>query len=155
MRLYLDTSIIGALLDTEMPQRIEKTRILLDSIVQGKHTGVISNIVLEEIERGPKELKERLLTKIRNIPFQIISENETSADLLEIYEKEEFIRRGARLDLRHLAVATVHGVDAVVSWNFRDIVNIRTRRAVHSINLRFGFPLIEIVSPEEVIGDEE
>jgi predicted nucleic acid-binding protein len=69
MRLYLDTSIIGALLDTEMPQRIEKTRILLDSIVQGKHAGVISNIVLEEIERGPKELKEKLLTKIRNIPF--------------------------------------------------------------------------------------
>ena len=46
------------------------------------------------------------------------------------------------------------GVDAVVSWNFRDMVNIRTRRAVHSVNLRLGFPLIEIVSPEEVIGDE-
>jgi hypothetical protein len=46
-------------------------------------------------------------------------------------------------------------VDAVVSWNFRDIVNIRTRRSVHATNLRFGFPLIEIVSPEEVIGYEE
>ena len=47
------------------------------------------------------------------------------------------------------------GVDAVVSWNFRDIVNIRTRRAVHSVNLRLGYPLIEIVSPEEVVEYEK
>ena len=155
MKLYLDTSVIGALFDTEIPQRIEITRLLFDSIIEGKHTGVISNIVLEEIERSPEELRERIFTKIRNVPFLIITENEISVDLLEIYEKEGFIRERARLDLRHLAVATVNGVDAVVSWNFRDIVNIKTRRAVHSVNLRLGFPLIEIVSPEEVIEYEE
>ncbi len=155
MRLYLDTSVIGALFDSEMPQRIEITRALLRSIIKGKHTGIISNIVLEEIERSPEEFKEKIIAEMRKIPLQIISEDEASADLLEYYEKEGFIRRGARLDLRHLAVATVNGVDAVVSWNFRDIVNIRTRRSVHSTNLRLGFPLIEIVSPEEVIGYEE
>jgi predicted nucleic acid-binding protein len=155
MRLYLDTSVIGALFDSEMPQRIEITRALLRSIIKGKHTGIISNIVLEEIERSPEEFKEKIIAEMRKIPLQIISEDEASADLLEFYEKEGFIRRGARLDLRHLAVATVNGVDAVVSWNFRDIVNIRTRRSVHSTNLRLGFPLIEIVSPEEVIGYEE
>jgi len=155
MRLYLDTSVVGALFDTEMPQRVEVTRGLLGSIIDGTHTGVISNIVLEEIERGPEELRESLLDEIRKVPFEVISEDEASADLLDIYEKEGFIRKGARLDLRHLAVATISGVDAVVSWNFRDIVNIRTRRAVHSVNLRLGFPLIEIVSPEEVIEYEE
>jgi predicted nucleic acid-binding protein len=151
MRLYLDTSVIGALFDTELPQRIKSTQILIESIIQGPHTGVISNIVLEEIERCPEELKGKLVSEIRNVPFQIITEDETSAELLELYEKEGFVRKEARLDLRHLAVATVHGVDAVVSWNFRDIVNIKTRRAVHSVNLRLGFPLIEIVSPEEVV----
>ena len=155
MKLYLDTSVIGALFDSEIPQRIEITRALLRSIIKGKHTGIISNIVLEEIERSPEEFKEKIIAEMRKIPLQIISEDEASADLLEIYEKEGFIRRGARLDLRHLAVATVNGVDAVVSWNFRDIVNIRTRRSVHSTNLRLGFTLIEIVSPEEVIGYEE
>lgn len=155
MRLYLDTSVIGALLDTEMPQRIDATRVMLNSIVEGKHIGVISNIVLEGIERGPEEIREKLMAKISTIPFQIISEDTSSADILSIYEKEGFVRKGARLDLRHLAIATVSGVDVVVSWNFRDMVNIRTRRAVHSINLLFGYPLIEIVSPEEVIEYEE
>jgi len=155
MRFYLDTSVIGALFDVEMPERIRITRELLDLIVQGKHVGVISNIVLEEIDQSPKELKKRLINEIGKVPFQIIAEDENSADLLEIYEQEDFIRKGARLDLRHLSVATAFGVDAVVSWNFRDIVNIRTRRAVHSVNLRLGYPLIEIVSPEEVIEYEE
>jgi len=155
MRLYLDTSVIGALFDEEMPERIKITRALLDSIIEGKHAGVISNIVLEEIDRCPEELKKKLVTKIQTVPVLVISEDDNSAELLEIYEKEDFIRKGARLDLRHLAVATVGGMDAVVSWNFRDIVNIRTRRAVHAINLRLGYPLIEIVSPEEVIVYEE
>jgi predicted nucleic acid-binding protein len=155
MRLYLDTSVIGALFDSEMPQRVEITRALLRTLVKGKHSGIISNVVLEEIERSPEEFKEKIIAEMSKIPLQVISENEASADLLESYEKEGFIRRGARLDLRHLAVATVSAVDAVVSWNFRDIVNIRTRRSVHSTNLRLGFPLIEIVSPEEVVGYEE
>lgn len=155
MRLYLDTSVIGALFDEEIPQRVRITRDLLDLIVGGRHTGVISNIVLEEIDRSPEELKERLIKEIQKVPFQVIAEDENSADLLEIYEQEGFIRKGARLDLRHLSIATANGVDAVVSWNFRDIVNIRTRRAVHSVNLRLGFPLIEIVSPEEVVEYEE
>jgi predicted nucleic acid-binding protein len=155
MRLYLDTSIFGALFDTELPRRVEITRPLLDSIIKGKSTGVISNVVLEETERAPGELKEKILEEIRKVPLEIISEDDASADLLQIYEKEGFVRKAARLDLRHLAVAVISGADAVVSWNFRDIVNLRTRRAVHSINLRLGLPLIEIVSPEEVIEYEE
>lgn len=155
MRLYLDTSIFGALFDTELPRRVEITRPLLDSIIKGKSGGVISNVVLEEIERAPGELKEKILEEIRKVPLEIISEDDASADLLQIYEKEGFVRKAARLDLRHLAVAVINGADAVVSWNFRDIVNVRTRRAVHSINLRLGLPLIEIVSPEEVIEYEE
>jgi hypothetical protein len=142
MRLYLDTSVIGAMWDEEMPEKIRITRALLNSIVEGKHTGIISNIVLEEIDRCPDKLREKLVGEIQKIPVLVISEDENSVELLETYEKEDFIRKGARLDLRHLAVATVGGVDAVVSWNFRDIVNIRTRRAVHAINLRLGYPLI-------------
>ena len=146
MKLYLDTSVVGAVLDKELPHRVYITKMLLDSIKDGKYTGIISNVVLEEIERSPSEIRDRLLIEMRDVPFQIISEDDASADLVQTYEKEEFIRKGARLDLRHIAVATVNNIDAIVSWNFRDMVNIRTRRVVHGINLQLGLPLIEIVS---------
>ncbi|GAJ22497.1 unnamed protein product, partial [marine sediment metagenome] len=60
-------------------------------------------------------------------------EGEASADLLEIYEKGSFIRRTARLDLRHLAVSVINGADAVVSWNFRDIVTIGCIKAEYLV----------------------
>jgi len=88
MRLYFDTSVIGALFDTEMPQRMKITRVLLNSVVEDKHIGVISNILLEEVERSPEEVREKLLTEMRKIPFQVISEDETSTGLLEIYEQD-------------------------------------------------------------------
>ena len=66
MRFYLDTSVIGALFDLEMPQRIDITRALLDSIVGGTHTGVISNVVLEETERGPEGLRNKPLRNESN-----------------------------------------------------------------------------------------
>jgi len=84
MRLYLDTSVFGALLDREMPQRVEITRDLLGLIIDGSHTGIISNIVLEEIERAPEEIRERLLAEISHVPFQIILEDEASANLFKI-----------------------------------------------------------------------
>jgi len=89
MRLYLDTSVIGALFDEEMPERINLTRALLDSINDGKHAGIISNIILEEIDRCPEELKKKLVTEIQSVPVLVISEDDNSAELLGIYEKED------------------------------------------------------------------
>jgi predicted nucleic acid-binding protein len=151
MELYLDTSVIGALFDSENPIRIEITKRLLHSILSGLHIGFISNIVNEEIDKAPFELRVKLLKIIKRFSLDLITEDDESANLVDKYVNARIMRKGALLDLRHLALATVHGVDALVSWNYHDIVNIRTRREVHSINLRLGYPLIEIVSPEEVV----
>jgi len=55
-----------------------------------------------------------------------------------------------RNDARHIALATVADLDAVVSWNFRDMVNLKKKNIVHSVNARFGYRLIDIISPLEV-----
>ena len=40
------------------------TRLLLDSIIKGKNTGMISNVVPEEIQRAPGDLKEKILEEV-------------------------------------------------------------------------------------------
>lgn len=57
-------------------------------------------------------------------------------------------------DARHVAIATVNDIRAVVSWNFRHMVNIERKRKINSVNLREGLPLLDLVSPWE-ISDEE
>ena len=55
----------------------------------------------------------------------------------------------------HIALATVVDADVLVSWNFRHIVNLARIRGYNSVNLRQGYPVLEIRSPLEVFIDEE
>ena len=55
------------------------------------------------------------------------------------------------MDAEHIAIATLNRVDVVVSWNFRHIVNLQRIRGFNSVNLKRGYPLLEIRSPWEVI----
>ena len=62
--------------------------------------------------------------------------------------------RRMRVDAQHIAIATVGRVDVLVSWNFRHIVNLVRIHGYNSVNLRKGYPMIEIRTPREVLSDE-
>ena len=57
-------------------------------------------------------------------------------------------------DAQHIAMATIANVDALVSWNFKHVVNLSRIHAYHDVNLKLGYARIEIRSPREVLGDE-
>ena len=59
-----------------------------------------------------------------------------------------------RVDAQHIAIATVARVDVLVSWNFKHIVNLQRIRGYHSVNIRKGYPILEIRSPREVLANE-
>lgn len=74
--------------------------------------------------------------------------------LADAYIQRGILGPGSRSDALHVALATVGGVDVLVSWNFRHIVNLGRVRLFHSANLERGYPLIEIRSPLEVLDYE-
>jgi hypothetical protein len=57
-------------------------------------------------------------------------------------------------DAYHIAIATVNRLDVLVSWNFKHIVNYDKIKLFNSINLRLGYPMIEIRSPKEFVRYE-
>ncbi len=57
-----------------------------------------------------------------------------------------------RNDALHIAIATVNGIDILVSWNFVHMVNLNTRTKVNAINLLNDYGEINIVSPYELGG---
>lgn len=150
MRLYLETSALGAVLDQEDTRRVAVTRLLLEAVADGVHEGVISNVVQEELEQGPVDLRRAILQAVSRIEFELAAEDTESRALFAEYMAARIVPARYQNDLRHVAVPTIARVDALVSWNFRHLVNVRTRRAVHAVNVRLGYPLIDIVSPEEV-----
>ena len=70
------------------------------------------------------------------------------------YIADRAIGARMRADALHIALATVARVDVLVSWNFKHIVNLKQIHAYNALNLKRGYPLLEIRTPREVPGDE-
>jgi len=65
--------------------------------------------------------------------------------------KEKIVTPKSLLDTRHIALATVNRADILVSWNFKHIVNYKRIRLYNSVNLKYGYPVLEIRTPREII----
>lgn len=73
--------------------------------------------------------------------------DDESRELAETYIKERALGKASLADAYHIAMATVNRLDVLESWNFKHIVNYDKIKLFNSINLRMGYPLIEIRSP--------
>jgi hypothetical protein len=67
------------------------------------------------------------------------------------YIEAGVIGKAREVDARHVATATVHRVDLLVSWDFRDIVNRVRIRGYNAVNASEGHLPLVIKSPQEVV----
>ena len=72
---------------------------------------------------------------------------ETSA---QVYVENKVVPAKYWQDALHIACATFHGVDVLISWNFKHMVNFKTKLLVNSLNKRYNYREIEILSPLEL-----
>ena len=154
-KLYLDTSVLGAVCDPGPADRIAATRRVLDGIAQGRWTGYVSVVVLSEVDRAALEIREKIGVELRRTRPTVLEESSESVMLARAYVAAGAIPQDYEDDARHIAIATINDIRVVVSWNFRHMVNIERKRKINSVNLREGLPLIDIVSPWEVNDEEE
>ena len=77
------------------------------------------------------------------------------ADLRDAYLSAKILRPKWSDDAAHVAAATVARVDLIVSWNFRHLVKWDKIRAFNAVNLSLGYPIMTILSPREVITDDQ
>jgi predicted nucleic acid-binding protein len=147
LRVYIDTSVVGGCLDEEFK---EDSVQLFDEFIKGTKTLVISDVLLFELEGAPKEIKN-ILRKVPTENIEYVSLNEESIALANAYIEEEAVAEKSISDARHIAIATVERVDVLVSWNFKHIVNINRIHLLNSVNLKLGYPILDIRSPKEVL----
>lgn len=90
-----------------------------------------------------------MFTRIASFPvLEITSE---VRQLAEAYFTKTPLPDKARGDAYHLAVATWHGMDFLVSWNFTHILNARVRAIIYNINTMRGIETPIICTPEELM----
>jgi len=109
----------------------------------------VSPVVIEEVSRGDEEAARRRLEKIARFPVLAVTAD--VRELGDLYFRKTPIPEKARGDAYHLAVATYHGMDFVVSWNFGHILNARVRAIIQDINATKGIATPVICTPEELM----
>ena len=77
-----------------------------------------------------------------------------ASKLADAYIAEGVIPLKYRNDALHLAIATVNGLDMIISMNFQHIVKRKTVKLTGAINVLNGYQAIEIYSPMEVVESE-
>jgi len=152
LRFYLETSVFGSLFDFEDPRRVEITRRLIEEAKNAAFEAYISPLVLAEIDRAPADIRQALLAAVGELRLPALAESEETIRLAQDYISEGVVPQRFRDDARHIAIPVVYELDALISWNYRHMVNLRARRTVNALNLRLGYKSIEILSPEEVIS---
>jgi predicted nucleic acid-binding protein len=149
-RIYTDTSVLGGCEDEEFR---DASRRLIDAFVGGELILVLSELTLRELEIAP-EAVVRSLARVPEAHIELISVSAEAEELAAWYVREGALGANMRADALHIALATVARVDVLVSWNFKHIVNLKRIHAYNAVNLKRGYPLLEIRTPREVPGDE-
>jgi predicted nucleic acid-binding protein len=80
---------------------------------------------------------------------QFLDLNEEATELAKNYILEKVVGQTSFADCLHIALATIHRADFLVSWNFKHIVNMQRIRGYNAINIKNGYKQLEIRSPRE------
>jgi hypothetical protein len=149
-RIYVDTSVIGGCEDDEF--RLHSRR-LMNAFVRGDLKLLISELTLRELALAPAPIRA-VLTTVPDTNVEVVPLTAAADELARRYIAEGILPAKMLADAHHIAMATIAQVDALVSWNFRHMVNLPRIHRYHAVNAKLGYPTIEIRSPREVLTNE-
>jgi predicted nucleic acid-binding protein len=148
LRIYIDTSIVGGYFDEEFS---EATKGLFERLENNEIVFVISDLLDLELTGAPQNVRE-LLYSFSADKFERVQLTEEAIQLADKYIAEKVVGKTSLEDCRHIALATINRVDVLASWNFKHIVNLVKIKGYNSVNYRFGYPMIEIRSPKDLVN---
>ena len=110
----------------------------------------VSQMVIQEAGSGDPAAAQRRLGELAGIPLLGLTD-EAQALARELVENGALPKQAVE-DALHIALATVHGMDYLRTWNCRHIANARMREAVVSVCVMRGYEPPVICTPEELMG---
>lgn len=111
----------------------------------------ISNIELLPAPQYVKDLADSIPTDC----LVIVDFSNEAQELANQYVDEKILGKASLNDAYHIAIATVNRIDVLVSWNFRHIVNLDKILLFNGVNMKLGYPVIDIRAPKELIRYED
>lgn len=120
----------------------ERAQQLFDLIGQKKYEIYISNIVLEEIGHNTRIYRNKLEELIKRYKPVVIFQNDETELLAGAYTENAYKSKKVSeclCDAFHAAIATAANISYMVSYNYRNLLNINVLEHINSVNLLAGY----------------
>jgi len=155
-KVYLETTIISYLTAWRSTQLVtaahqESTRSWWDDERHSFHLFVSEAVVQEASAGDPAAARKRLEILGDLSELEITDEARLLAK--ELIEKTP-LPQTARVDALHIAIATVNGMDFLLTWNCRHIANAALRKSLTAICEAAGYEIPVICTPLELIEED-
>jgi predicted nucleic acid-binding protein len=114
---------------------------------------VTSEAVIDELAKGDFPQKNDALALIEKVP--LVDIDEASADIVEAYIKHHVMPADPAGDALHLALASEHRCDFLLTWNCKHLANANKFAHIRRINGILGLFVPLLVTPLELLGETE
>ena len=111
----------------------------------------ISKAVIEEASAGDSDAAQRRLEVLKDIPELDITDE--ARDLAKMLIANTPLPEKAQIDALHIAVATVHGMDYLLTWNCRHIANATYRHQIDAVCESAGYQAPILCTPLELMEE--
>ena len=151
--IYLETSVIGCLAMRlsgvlRIAANQQTTRDWWDNHRQ-RFELFVSRYVVDECSDGDPVAAQERLVFLEGIPLlEVSDEAETLAKALLCGVP---LPPKATIDAYHISVATVHGIEFLVTWNCKHIANPALRARIEFICRQLGYEPTVICTPQELL----
>ncbi len=154
-RVYLDTTLISACVgDRNDAASVYRRNATVDwwATQSGRHELFVSAEVLAELSHQNYRHREAALAWVSDA--KIVELTEEVFGFASILVRERLMPSPVAGDAIHVAAATVHLMDYLLSWNVRHLANPNKLTHLQAICLRHGLTAPRIVTPDLLWGDE-
>jgi hypothetical protein len=154
-RLYLETTIPSYLTSRTSRDLIVAGRQQITRDWWEKQRGAfqlyISQLVIDEASAGDQAAARDRLKVVKDLPLLDITVE--VAELASSILASGKIPRKAATDAAHIAIAAVHEMDFLVTWNCVHIANATIAKSLASICREHDCECPVICTPEELMGE--
>jgi len=153
-RVYLDSTIPSVYFDERENIRfeIENTRRWWRE-ESANYEIWVSPATVAEIEDGNYPRQQEVVAFCDALP--LLTPSSAVDELAQVYIKNLVMPRKHLGDAWHLAYATLHGFDFLLTWNCNHLANANKRRHLENVNLSEGYLTPQIVTPLELFSESD
>jgi len=112
----------------------------------------ISQVVLRECQAGDATAAAERLKILQDLP--LLEQTEEATRLAQALVDRVPLPERAAVDALHVAIAAVHGVDYLLTWNCTHIANATLRDPIESVCRENGYEPPAICTPDELLAEE-